>query len=40
VSDLPKSNVGKVLRQKLREKHHADHPQQWVTSLEKSALYQ
>ena len=28
VSDLPKSNVGKVLRQKLREKHHADHPQQ------------
>ncbi|GAF52304.1 LOW QUALITY PROTEIN: long-chain-fatty-acid-CoA ligase [Psychrobacter sp. JCM 18900] len=27
VSDLPKSNVGKVLRQKLREKHNADHPQ-------------
>ncbi len=27
VSELPKSNVGKVLRQKLREKHHLDHPQ-------------
>ena len=27
VSDLPKSNVGKVLRQKLREKHKADYPQ-------------
>ncbi len=27
VSDLPKSNVGKVLRQKLREKHNADYPQ-------------
>lgn len=27
VSELPKSNVGKVLRQKLREKHDADHPQ-------------
>lgn len=25
VDDLPKSNVGKVLRQKLREKHLADH---------------
>ncbi len=25
VSELPKSNVGKVLRQKLREKHIADH---------------
>ncbi len=25
VSELPKSNVGKVLRQKLREKHLADH---------------
>ncbi|WP_435978569.1 AMP-binding protein [Psychrobacter sp. DM4] len=27
VDELPKSNVGKVLRQKLREKHLADHPQ-------------
>ena len=27
VSELPKSNVGKVLRQKLREKHDAEHPQ-------------
>ncbi|WP_317198883.1 AMP-binding protein [uncultured Psychrobacter sp.] len=27
VDELPKSNVGKVLRQKLREKHMADHPQ-------------
>ncbi len=27
VQDLPKSNVGKVLRQKLREQHLADHPQ-------------
>ncbi|MBF2718732.1 MULTISPECIES: AMP-binding protein [unclassified Psychrobacter] len=27
VSELPKSNVGKVLRQKLREKHDADRPQ-------------
>ncbi|WP_201584218.1 AMP-binding protein [Psychrobacter jeotgali] len=26
VTDLPKSNVGKVLRQKLREKHLADYP--------------
>ncbi|WP_227430465.1 AMP-binding protein [Psychrobacter sp. I-STPA6b] len=25
VDELPKSNVGKVLRQKLREKHHAEH---------------
>lgn len=27
VSELPKSNVGKVLRQKLREKHMSDNPQ-------------
>ena len=27
VSELPKSNVGKVLRQKLREKHISDNPQ-------------
>jgi len=27
VSELPKSNVGKILRQKLREKHMADNPQ-------------
>ncbi|KAA0914439.1 AMP-binding protein [Psychrobacter sp. ANT_WB68] len=27
VSELPKSNVGKVLRQKLREKHMLDNPQ-------------
>ncbi|MBR5495147.1 MAG: AMP-binding protein, partial [Psychrobacter sp.] len=27
VTELPKSNVGKVLRQKLREKHIADNPQ-------------
>ncbi len=27
VSELPKSNVGKVLRQKLREQHLRDHPQ-------------
>ena len=27
VDELPKSNVGKVLRQKLREKHMADNPQ-------------
>lgn len=27
VSELPKSNVGKILRQKLREKHMSDHPQ-------------
>ena len=27
VSELPKSNVGKVLRQKLREQHIADNPQ-------------
>ena len=27
VSELPKSNVGKVLRQKLREKHMSDSPQ-------------
>ncbi|MGP5315579.1 AMP-binding protein [Psychrobacter faecalis] len=27
VTELPKSNVGKVLRQKLREKHMADNPQ-------------
>lgn len=27
VSELPKSNVGKILRQKLREKHLSDHPQ-------------
>jgi len=26
VDELPKSNVGKVLRQKLREKHLADNP--------------
>ncbi|ABE74970.1 long-chain-fatty-acid--CoA ligase [Psychrobacter cryohalolentis] len=26
VSELPKSNVGKILRQKLREKHMADNP--------------
>lgn len=25
VSELPKSNIGKVLRQKLREKHMAEH---------------
>ena len=27
VSELPKSNVGKILRQKLREKHMLDNPQ-------------
>ena len=27
VSELPKSNVGKILRQKLREKHMSDNPQ-------------
>ena len=27
VSELPKSNVGKILRQKLREKHISDNPQ-------------
>ncbi|SLJ84829.1 AMP-binding protein [Psychrobacter sp. DAB_AL43B] len=27
VTELPKSNVGKVLRQKLREKHMSDNPQ-------------
>ena len=27
VSELPKSNVGKVLRQKLREQHQLDNPQ-------------
>ncbi|MEJ6067827.1 AMP-binding protein, partial [Psychrobacter sp. 16-Bac2893] len=27
VTELPKSNVGKVLRQKLREKHMIDNPQ-------------
>ena len=27
LSELPKSNVGKVLRQKLREKHMSDNPQ-------------
>ncbi|MEC9444872.1 MAG: hypothetical protein VX408_07380, partial [Pseudomonadota bacterium] len=26
VSELPKSNVGKVLRQKLREQHISDNP--------------
>ena len=26
IDELPKSNVGKVLRQKLREKHHVDNP--------------
>ena len=27
VSELPKSDVGKILRQKLREKHMSDNPQ-------------
>lgn len=32
VKTLPKSNVGKVLRQKLREKHFAEHPETFIKS--------